>query len=189
MILLLLFTGCGGKKQIRDAQSLQQQFCAMDSCCMEGEVTCQYEQQERRYTLRCEWRPERSVVTVLAPEELAGITAVIQGEDLTLQYQGTSLGVGRLSALELSPAQCMPMLLQALRCGYITSIGEETLDGKACQYLTLDQTEGGGEKVNFAVWLYEKQPAAAEIRVGQQTLFQIRIAEYTQESAEGNPAL
>ena len=97
-MLMLLLTACGGGGEKDQAAALQQQYAAVSAATLEADVTCSYEGEERTYTLLCAYTPEKSVITVLAPENLTGISATLEGETLTLSYDDISLDAGSYSS-------------------------------------------------------------------------------------------
>ena len=67
-MLMLLLTACGGGGEKDQAAALQQQYAAVSAATLEADVTCSYEGEERTYTLLCAYTPEKSAITVWAPE-------------------------------------------------------------------------------------------------------------------------
>ena len=63
----------------------------------------------------------RATTTVMAPEELAGLSATVTGEKLLIQYDGPALAAGVGDTV--SPANCIPYLLRALAEGYVLEVG------------------------------------------------------------------
>lgn len=183
MILLLLCVGCQ-KQQNMEAETLQQEYSRIAQARITAELTCQYETQQRCYTVCCEYRPEQTRLQVLEPQELCGIAATVTGNALVLSYDGLSLDAGELSSKEISPMRALPLLLQALQQGYVTSWGEETVGETACWRLSLDKGSGdGGEKVYYTLWLDKNTHAlcGGEIRLGQRVGLQCRVTEFVWE--------
>lgn len=63
---------------------------------------------------------------VLAPEELTGVGAVLEGDKLTLTFDDLVLDVGTLSP-RVSALSCVPLVLQNFPKVYLDSSGAETL--------------------------------------------------------------
>ena len=97
----LLLAGCG-KKTASQAESLRQRYREMQAAHMEAEITCHLETENRTFTVSCDWTPTGAGTTVTAPEALAGLTASVSGEDLTVSYDGAAL-----SALDCSMSRLM----------------------------------------------------------------------------------
>ena len=107
----LLLAGCG-KKTASQAESLRQRYREMQAAHMEAEITCHLETENRTFTVSCDWTPTGAGTTVTGPEDLAGLTASVSGEDLTVSYDGAALSAGSLR--DLAPANCLPWLLRAM---------------------------------------------------------------------------
>ena len=136
----LLLAGCG-KKTASQAESLRQRYRDMQAAHMEAEITCHLETENRTFTVSCDWTPTGAGTTVTAPEALAGLTASVSGEDLTVSYDGAALSAGSLR--DVAPANCLPWLLHAVAEGYLAEAGRETLDGADCLRMALDTTAAG----------------------------------------------
>ena len=102
---------------------------------MEAEITCHLETENRTFTVSCDWTPTGAGTTVTGPEDLAGLTASVSGEDLTVSYDGAALSAGSLR--DVAPANCLPWLLRAMEEGYLVDAGQETLEGLDCLRLAL----------------------------------------------------
>ena len=141
LMLMLLLTACGGEKTDPVA-GLQQQYAAVESATMEADITCHYDDEVREYTLLCAYTPERSTVTVLAPENLAGISAAIEGGMLTLSYDDLSLDAGSYSAAAVSPVVALPKLVEAAAWGYPAEQSAEMIGERTCIRLGCDLNDG-----------------------------------------------
>ena len=97
---------------------LQRQYAAVASATMEADIVCHYEDEVREYTLLCAYTPEKSTVTVLAPDTLSGISAAVENGTLTLSYDDLSLDAGVYSAAAVSPVVALPQLMEAAGRGY-----------------------------------------------------------------------
>ena len=97
----LLLAGCG-KKAASQAESLRQRYREMQAAHMEAEITCHLETEQRTYAVLCQWDRAGARTTVTGPEDLAGLTASVSGEELTVSYDGAAL-----SALDCSMSRLM----------------------------------------------------------------------------------
>lgn len=180
---VLLLTGCGAGSS--NAAEIQRQYGLIATAEMEAEVTFHNRGEERSFTLLCHYTPQESAVTVTAPETVAGITATLTGEDLTLQYDGESFSVGDVG--KLNPLSALPQLLRALSDGYLLEEGRESLEYIPCYRLALD-TDFGGEAAVCTVWIDEETllPRYAEFSVDGETVIDVNMLAFSCTLQEEN---
>jgi len=171
-MLLFLLTACGGEEPDPVAE-LQRQYAAVTSATMEAEITCHYEDEVREYTLLCAYTPEKSTVTVLAPENLAGISAAVENGTLTLSYDDLSLDAGVYSAAAVSPVAALPKLMEAAGYGYPAEQSEEVLDERDCIRMGCDLSDDTGTL--YTTW-FDKEtmlPLRSEITTDGVLVFEV----------------
>lgn len=176
ILLCLLLNGCGAEKEETDPREV---YRTMAGCSAEAVVSCEQEDCIWEARLLCEYVPGgESTVEILEPKELAGVRAVITDEDWRLEYEDLCLNIGTLSSEELSPAVCLPRLMDALREGWLLEENRELWNGEACLRLTVDQTGANGGKVLSTLWLREgnRTPVRGEIAVDDEIIL---TAEFT----------
>ena len=171
-MLMLLLAGCGGEEKDL-AADIQSQYAALTSAVMEADVTCHYDDEVRAYTLLCAYTPESSTVTVLAPENLSGISATVADGKLTLSYDDISLDAGSYSAAAVSPVAALPKLMEAAASGYVTEQSEEKLEERDCLRLSCDLS--GEEGTQYATWFDEETllPLKSEVSAGGTVVFEV----------------
>ena len=158
----------GGVDSSAAALLLKRQGYDCAGCTMEAAVSCDQEGLAWEAELRCEYVPGgESTVEVLSPETIAGVKAVLNDTDWRLEYEGDSLNAGALSDEEISPAACLPRLMNALRDGWLLEENEEEWNGVSCLRLTVDQTGVKDGKILSTVWLNlaDGTPVRGEIAV------------------------
>lgn len=172
-MLILLLTGCGAGEENNVVEQLQQQYAAVESATMEAEIVCHYDEEIRKYTLLCAYSPEKSTVTVLSPENLAGITAQVENGTLTLSYDDISLDAGTYSAAAISPVVALPKLMEAAAWGYPAEQSEEMLGERACIRLGCDLSDEPGTM--YTTWFDAQSllPLRSEISVDGTLMFEI----------------
>lgn len=178
MALCLLLTGCGSTGE-GDAAELRDRYHDMTGCTMEATVSCGQEGLAWEAELRCDYVPEgESTVEVLAPETIAGVKAVLNDVDWRLEYEDSSLNAGALSQEEISPAMCLPRLMNALRDGWLLEENEETWNEVPCLRITVDQSGTQDGKIISTVWLRQDDgtPLRGEIAVDGEIIL---TAEFT----------
>ena len=178
MMALLLLTGCGGTGEAETAD-LRQPYHDMAGCTMEAEVSCGQEGMVWEADLRCSYVPGgESTVEVIAPETIAGVRAVLSDSDWRLEYQEDCLNAGTLSREEISPAVCLPRLMNALRDGWLLEENRESWQDVPCVRLTVDQSGLQDGKIVSTVWLRQEDgtPLRGEIAVDGEIIL---TAEFT----------
>ena len=176
--LCLLASACGGTAD--EAQTARKAYQEMTGCTMEAAVTCGCGTQDLlTFTLRCGYVPDgTSTVEVLAPEDVAGVRATLDGKTMNLTYDGACLNPGALKSEELSPATCLPALMNALRDGWLLEENREDWNDVPCLRVCLDQTGKNGGKFLTTLWLKQDggTPVYGEISVDDEIILQ---AEFT----------
>ena len=106
--LCLLLCGCG-KKDAAEAQAVQQRYAALTGAVAEAEIVSHPEGETRSFTVRCtcDRTKDTATTTVMAPEELAGLSATVTGEKLLIQYDGPALAAV-VPRLRLGRARAVP---------------------------------------------------------------------------------
>lgn len=184
--LALLLSACGGGEKTDAAQALQQEYQSISGCSMTAQVRCDREKEAEEYTLSCDWHSDdTAVVTIVQPDYLAGVSASFDGENMTLLYEDISLGAGTVSSEEISPAQVLPLIMHAIREGYLLEKGAEKRGEEPCLHLVFDTTGENGGKINTHVWFGEDHlPVAAEIVVQQQVVFTVTFESFSAQAEQ-----
>lgn len=161
VLLALLLAGCGEKAQ-KSAEDLQARYAQMQGYEAVVEVAVPREDETLHYTLSLEHSSDETRAAVLAPEALAGVTATLTGDALTLEYDGMALDAGTLSP-RVSALSCVPLVLDGFSRAYLDSVGSETLDGQETLRADFSMTLGG-ETLGGTVWFEDSgAPVYAEV--------------------------
>ena len=136
MTLCLLLAACGGGSGGRGDEELaldiRAEYLGMAACAATAEITADYGQRVYEFTLDLQYtKGGETVLTVTAPEDIAGVTARLKDGAATLEYDGASLETGELDGQGLSPVSALPALLNAVQTGFIAEVGREDLDETA----------------------------------------------------------
>ena len=160
--LILLLTACGddtGTDRVTEVQTL---YAALQGYAAGVNVDIPREAETLHYTLSLTKDGDAFSVRVLAPDALKGVTAHIDGETLSLEYDGAVLDAGTLNP-KVSALSCVPLLLRAFPESYITAQSTERL-GEQDALRVGFETECGGEKLACVVYFSEENaPLYAEI--------------------------
>lgn len=178
--LCLLLSSCGGDGN-KEATDFRCNYQEMSGCIMEAEVSCDQEGLEWDACLRCNYVPDgSSTVEVLAPESIAGITAVFTDADWRIEYEDVCLNAGAVSEEQISPALCLPRLISALREGWLLEENEEKLGDIPCLRMALDQSGSQGGKIISTLWLRQDDgtPLRGEIAVDGEIILKAEFTEF-----------
>ena len=186
-MLMLLLTACGGEEK-DPAAELQAQYANLTGAVMEADVSCHYADEDRAYTLLCDYAPDRSTVTVLSPANLAGISATVENGTLTLSYEDISLDAGGYSAAAISPVAALPKLMQAAASGYVTEKSEETVGERPCLRLACDLPDDEGTV--YTTWFDQETllPLRSEISAEGTVVFEVAWTRF-EVTGGGEPAV
>lgn len=181
MALCLLLSGCGGTGEENTAD-LRSRYHDMAGCTMEAMVICDQDGLEWEAALRCDYIPGgESTVEVLAPESIAGVKAVLDEDTWQLEYEDSCLNAGTVSREEISPAACLPRLMNALRDGWLLEENEETWNDVSCLRLTVDQSGTQDGKIVSTIWLRRDDgtPLRGEIAVDGEIFLTAEFTSFT----------
>lgn len=177
LLLCAVLCGCGGGET---GNAVQEQYRTLETARLEAEVTSHTSTDSRTFTLLCSYDADGdAVTTVTDPGELAGLTAVVSGTDMTLSSEGLQLPAG--ASLDICPANCLPYLLDALSGGYLTEQNEEQLGDTPCLRLALDTVGRSGAPVQCAVWLDKVTliPLYGEFSQNGQAVLTVKMLSFT----------
>lgn len=191
--MLMLLCACGAAPE-EEKESLLERYQTAQQLSMEAQVRFGSAEQVEEYTLRCDWYADGSAeIEVMEPEDIAGLKASVDGEDLTLIYEDMVLPAGELSSEEISPAMALPVLMRSVREGWLLEESREDWGEVPCVRLSWDLTGENGGKVLSALWIRKDDgtPVHGEITVDEEIILQVEFTDFTfgatigQELTEG----
>lgn len=154
LMTTLLLTGCG-KAGVSEAEELaltiRGEYLAMDGCAARAAITADYGQRVYRYEMAVAVSGEETVLTLSAPETVAGLSARLDGEESLLEFDGVSVETGPLDGNGLTPVSAVPALLEAAKSGYITACALEE-DGTVLRVDCGDPAGSPGTGTETALW-------------------------------------
>ena len=185
LMLTLLLTACGGEEERDPASELQAAYAGLAAATLEADITCHYDDETRTYTMLCDYTPGSSTVTVLAPEDLAGISATVAEGALTLSYEDVSLDAGSYSAAAISPVAALPKLMEAAAAGYVSQQSVEELEERSCLRLSCDLD--GEEGDLYTTWFDQETllPLYSEISVDGVVVYQVAWSRFEVREPQG----
>lgn len=170
MMLCLLLAGCGGAGPASTAEQraleLRGNYLSMTAMTAHAAVTADYGRRIYEYELDLAWAREgETVLTVTAPENIAGVTARLAAGETALEFDGVRLETGPLDSGGMSPIDAVPALLAAAREGFIAECGTEALgEAEALRICCRDPDSPAGTGREVTLWL---DPDTGALRQGE----------------------
>jgi len=157
MIPLLLLSACsaGSEATAEDvARTIRTEYLAASGCGGQVNVIADYGLRVYEFTLEFQWSREgETVLTILSPEEIAGLTARIKAGQSLLEYDSISLGTGDLTGEGLTPMKLVPGVLGYILDGYMAEcVFEELGEASALRVLFRDPEGSPGQGTECTLW-------------------------------------
>lgn len=149
LMMTLLLAGCGGQSGEESPDNLAAQirgeYLSLSAWTATVSVTADYGERVYDFVLDVSWEKEgETVLTVVEPELIAGITARLKEDGAYLEYDGASLSTGPLTGEGMTPLEAVPFLMEQLTSGYMARCDHETWD--EWQVLRVDCRDPEGEE-------------------------------------------
>lgn len=191
MMIIPLLAGCGAGEQKGDhsaeelALTIRGEYLAMTACSAVADITADYGQRVYEYTLAIAWQKDgETVLTVIAPETIAGITARLKDGAGYLEFDGASLETGKIMPEGLSPIEAVPAIMNSIFSGFIAECDFETVDGRQLLWFCCRDPEAApGTGTESAFWFDAESHALqrAEIYSDGYTVMRCDFTEFTKE--------
>ena len=150
LMMTLLLAGCNaggsGEESPDDlAAQIRGEYLSLSAWTATVSVTADYGERVYDFVLDVSWEKEgETVLTVVEPELIAGITARLKEDGAYLEYDGASLSTGPLTGEGMTPLEAVPFLMEQLTSGYMARCDHETWDER--QVLRVDCRDPEGEE-------------------------------------------
>jgi hypothetical protein len=155
----------------------------MEGCTGAVTLTADYGQRVYEYTAEFSGTEKEGYTIVLtSPEEVAGITALIQSGQTYLTYDDIRLETGPLDDQGLSPLDALPALVRAMQTGYIAETGSELLGDKDTLRLCCrDPDQPAGKGLETVLWFDKagKTLVQGELRLDGATAVRCAFSSFT----------
>ncbi len=191
LMMTLLLSGCkaGGAGEtpeeaalaVRDAyQSLAGWSAAVD-------ITAEVGDKVFDFTLDAVWRREgETVLTITAPELLAGITARIAEGETVLEYDGAGLSLGLLDDSGVTAVSAVTALMGQIEKGYQARCAWAGENGEFLQVTYRDPELAPSEGTEFLLTFERASRAlrSAEVSVAGETVLTAEFTNFTMEEQQ-----
>ena len=189
LMMTLLLTGCGrGGENKAEEMALQArgEYLVMTHCSGSAKITADYGQRVYRYELEFTASGKETVLTLTAPETVAGITARLSGKETLLEYDRAVLETGALDESGLTPVSAIPVILTTIRDGYLdTCTLEQDGEEERLRLLIRDPEEEPGKGMETTLWFdaATRQLCRAEISRDGFCVIQCDFSSFTTENS------
>ena len=125
LMISLLLGGCGDEaKHEEKIGELRTELAQAAEISFTADITADLGGSDFACRLQCTATGDETEIEVVEPENIAGITARLKAGEASLSYEGVELYIGALKG-NLSPVSAVPVLLDALKNGYLTQCWRE----------------------------------------------------------------
>ena len=123
LMMTLLLSGCKGSGDNTPeaaALALRDTYGNLAGWSSVADITAEVGDKVFDFTLDVNWQKEgETVLTITAPELLAGITARIADGETVLEYDGAGLSLGLLDGRGLTAVSAIPWVMEQIAVGYM----------------------------------------------------------------------
>lgn len=173
----LLLTGCAARDAPEREARLQERYAAMVRYAGTVEASVVRDGETAHYALEISREGDAARVTVVAPEELAGVTATLTGDALEIGCDGMVLDAGSVDE-SITAVNAADIVLRAVGTGWIVERSAEQWEDIDALRLCFE-TERGGETLRTAVWFNEYDlPLYAELERGGEILAYLEFTDF-----------
>ena len=176
MLILLTFTGCTKTRSMLDkAMTLRAELLACQSCTFDATITADYGDKLHTFGMHCVGDNDGVVrFEVTAPETLAGITGILNGEEGKLTFDDQGVAFSMLADGQMTPVSGPWILMKTLLGGYITACNEE--DGLL--HLMINDSYAD-DALELEIWLDgESRPIQTEIGYDGRRILTMKIENF-----------
>lgn len=184
MTLILPLSACGGTGSGNEAEEklteVRGRYLEMTACSGHADLRADYGQRVYDYGIDFTWQREgETLLTLTAPENVAGTTAHISAGETALEYDGVMLETGPLNPAGLSPVDAIPALLSYAREGFAAECALEGAEGeeKRLHVICRDPETEPGAGTEAELWFSPETGTLLEGELSQEgfTVIQCRF--------------
>jgi hypothetical protein len=123
-MITLLLSGCragsGGNTPEEEALALRETYQVLAGWSASADLSVCYTETVYDFSLDAQWRRDgETVLTVTAPELVAGITARVAQGETVLEYDGAGLSLGLLDDSGLTPVSAVTACMEQIQRGWM----------------------------------------------------------------------
>lgn len=195
LMIALLLSACGRageEKPEQLAAAIRAEYLGLSGWTSDIELTAAYDEKVFCFTVNVRWsREEDTVISVIEPSLIAGITARIREGETLLEYDGAGVSIGSIASDGLTPIGTVPALMDCITTGYMADcswLGE----GEERELMVLCRDPSLAPQVGTEYILYF-DPAThalkrAEVSVGGELRLTAVLKDFTMELNDNGTA-
>ena len=191
LMIALLLSGCqaggAGESPEEAALALREEYQALSGWSASVDVSVCYSQAVYGFTLDARWQREgETVLTVTAPDLLAGITARIAKGETVLEYDGAGLSLGLLDGSGLTPVSAVTAIMAQIEQGYMAKCAWAGENGELLQISFQDPEREPNTGTQFLLTFDRASQAllSAEVSTAGETVLTAQIKNFTASPQE-----
>ena len=180
LCISLILSSCGRNQAQERFVDFMAELAESQTLSFTAQVRCEYEEKTVDFVLSYSGDREGCQVSVTEPELIRGIKAHASAGKTALEFDGVKLDTGPLDAFGLSPMSALPVMVEALRSGYLDSAWEE--QGQYAALLI------PSDNMNVQVNLdkYTMSPVYAELISDGRVAVFMQISDWTMQKDDTN---
>ncbi len=168
LLLTLSLSSCSGNDVSQTFVDIRAAYLSGDVV-LTADISADYGDRRYDYTLSYTGDGNRGEVTIITPELISDISAIMDTEKgISLKCDDAIIDTGTLIGDGTSPVEALPLIVNAVREGYVSEIYTETIDGEAYLAVVIDETSAGENKETvYTLWFSQENQSLykAEISV------------------------
>lgn len=188
LMMTLLLSGCqagsAGETPEEAALALREEYQALAGWSAGVDVSVRYSETVYDFSMDARWSREgETVLTVTAPELVAGITARVAQGETVLEYDGAGLSLGLLDGSGLTPVSAVTACMEQLEKGWMAKCAWAGESGQLLRITFRDPEREEGEGTQFLLTFDRASRAllSAEVSVEGETVLTAQITNFTTE--------
>ena len=188
LMMTLLLSGCrtagGGETPEEAALALREAYQALAGWSASVDVSVCYTETVYDFSLDAKWsRDGETVLTITAPELVAGITARAAQGETVLEYDGAGLSLGLLDDSGLTPVSAVTACMEQIEKGWMAQCAWAGENGEYLQISFQDPEREANAGTQFLLTFDRADCAllSAEVSAQGGTVLTARFTNFTTE--------
>lgn len=191
LMITLLLSGCragsAGETPEEAALALREEYQALAGWSAAVDVSVCYTDTVYDFSMDVQWRRDgETVLTVTAPELVAGVTARIAQGETVLEYDGAGLSLGLLDGDGLTPVSAVIAFMEQIEKGWMAKCAWSGENGELLQISFRDPELEADTGTQFLLTFDRASRAllSAEVSTAGKTVLTAGISNFTMERSQ-----